>query len=172
MADTSNSSMPSFDSLMHLLDDTNLASFQAPNISAKNSIDDSLPVSAVPAELPPIEYCIIPGGTKHGNDMLTDSHGFSYTRKLPKRGASSDTVYWRCAVCNKDVKSNHLDFAQPGIGSTRKRSNLQHSVTSSHLQLKSLTKFLMNMSPKNQHQHFQPPSTLPKQQIITDNTSV
>ena len=63
--------------------------------------------------------------------MLTDSHGFSCTKKLPKRGASSDTVYWRCAVCNKDVrcpatviqggnsftrgKSNHLDSAQPGI---------------------------------------------------------
>ena len=136
MADTFDSSMPSFDTsdVSSLLDDTNLASFQVPNISAENSIDDSLPVAAVPAELSPIEYCIIPGGTKHGNDMLTDSHGFSYTRKPPKRGASSDTVYWRCAVCNKDVqcpakviqdgnsftrgRSNHLDSAQPGIANT------------------------------------------------------
>ena len=73
MADKSDPSMPSFDTsyVSSLLDGTNLASFQVPNISAENSIDDSLLVAADPAELTPIEYCIIPGGTKHGNDMLT-----------------------------------------------------------------------------------------------------
>ena len=67
-------------------------------------------------------------------EWYADSHGFSYTRKPPKRGASSNTVYWRCVVGNKDVqcpatviqdansftrgKSNHLDSAQPGIANT------------------------------------------------------
>ena len=92
-ADTSDSSMSS-------LDDVDLASFKVPDLSSGESLDDSVPHGALAAEPAPAEYCTVAKATIYGNDMLTDSEGYSYTRKSAKKGPSSASILWRCSVPN------------------------------------------------------------------------
>ena len=82
-----NSSMPSFDlshSFDNDLDDVTLGSFDIPDLSSEESIDESLPRNAVPADPPPVEYFIIPSSSICEKDKLADNLGFSYTVKQSK----------------------------------------------------------------------------------------
>ena len=81
MADTS---MPSLDDL----DSVPLPSFQVPDQPSENTIEDSLPVNGIQHETPAVQYTIVHSGSKFGNDMLTDSRGYSYSKKHMKGTAA------------------------------------------------------------------------------------
>ena len=44
----------------------------------EDSVDESLPIGAIAADPPPVEYKVIPASSARGGDKLTDSLGFSY----------------------------------------------------------------------------------------------
>ena len=92
MAETSNTSMPS-------IDDLSLPFFNVPSVPVEDSIADSLPLNATSHEPPELEYHLIPGASKFGKDILTDSSGFSYTIKQMK-GTVLGVTNWRCTKCN------------------------------------------------------------------------
>ena len=70
-------SMPSLDDL----DSVPLPSFQVPDQPSENTIEDSLPVNGIQHETPAVQYTIVHGGSKFGNDMLTDSRGYSSSNR-------------------------------------------------------------------------------------------
>ena len=92
MAETSGTSMPSFD-------DLSLPSLNVPSVPVEGSIADSLAVNATSHEPPELEYHLIPGASKFGKDILTDSRHFSYTMKQMK-GTVLDVPNWRCTKQN------------------------------------------------------------------------
>ena len=126
IAETSDISMPSFDEL-------SLPSFNVSSVPVEDSIADSLPVNATSHEPPELEYHLIPGASKFGKDILTDSRGFSYTIKQMK-GTALGVTNWRCTKCNPQQvnctatvwqegifipgKSHHTCTAEPGITNT------------------------------------------------------
>ena len=127
IAETSDTSIPSFD-------DLSLPSFNVPSVPVEDSIADNLPVNATSHEPPELEYHLIPGASKFGKDILTDSRGFSYTIKQMK-GTALDVTNWRCTKCNPQKvnctatvqqegnifipgKSHHTCTAEPGITNT------------------------------------------------------
>ena len=138
MAKTSDTSMPSFD-------DFSLPSFNVPSVPVEDSIADSLPVNATSYELPELEYHLIPGASKFGKDILTDSRGFSYTIKQMK-GTVLGVTNWRCTKCNLQRSTALQQFgkkatfssqakattpvqqsqASPTAFSSRRKSSLQH----------------------------------------------
>ena len=119
MADSSDSSMPSFDDL-----DVSLPSFDTPDMPAEESIDDSLPLNAMPHTAPTTEYTIVPNATKFGFPMLTDNRGYSYTKKQNSETAAGITN-WRCtkrnpgkANCHATVRQEGNNFSFNGAGHT------------------------------------------------------
>ena len=127
MAETSDTSMPSFD-------DISLPSFSVPSVPVEDSTADSLPINATSHEPPELEYHLIPGASKFGKDILTDSRGFSYTMKQMK-GTALGVTNWRCTKCNPPKvnctatvwqegnifipgKSHHTCTAKAGITNT------------------------------------------------------
>ena len=96
MAETSDTSMPSFD-------DLSLPSFNVPSAPVEDSIADSLPVNATSHEPPELEYHLIPGASKFGKDILTDSRGFSYTMKWMK-GTGLQSAYTSDNATHKYIK--------------------------------------------------------------------
>ena len=105
-ADTSDSSMPS-------LDDVDLASSEVLDLLSEESLDDSVPHGTLATVTAPFEYCIVSKATMHENDMLIDSKGYSYIRKLAKKGSSRTSVLWRCSVHNKSHEC-HATVTQKG----------------------------------------------------------
>ena len=97
-----NSLMPSF-SLSHSfdsdLDDVTVGSFDVPDLSCDELIDESLPINAVAAELPQVEHFIMPSFSMHEKNKLVNNLGFSYTVKWPKGNIS----HWRCAIHNSKI---------------------------------------------------------------------
>ena len=78
-------SVPSFDSnLLGSTDsemDASLPPVEMLNYSIEESINDSLPLHALPANHPQPEYTVIPTASYHQGDKLTDNLGFYYTMK-------------------------------------------------------------------------------------------
>ena len=112
-ADTSNFSMPSFNSANSSdsdIDDVTLPSFNVPEYSMENSIDESLPTGAIAADPPPVEYKVIPASSERGHDKLTDSLGFSYGVKK----SNGKRTLWQCSIHNDHVYC-HATVHQEGI---------------------------------------------------------
>ena len=177
MADTS---MPSLDDL----DSVPLPSFQVPDQPSENTIEDSLPVNGILHETPAVQYTIVHSGSKFGNDMLTDSRGYSYSEKHMK-GIAAGVRNWqctKCSICKAKVcwegnstfifnGPDHLCTAQPGIATTLcikqqiKSTALQNIFTSAA----EITKSYGKISPVNLPLPFLHPSTSPG--LLTDTTS-
>ena len=73
--------MPLFDGTIisedSILDEETLTSFAVPNISAKDSIDDSLLINATPSSPPQVEYNILHKGSFMVVIFPIDNLGFS-----------------------------------------------------------------------------------------------
>ena len=72
--------MPSFCTDVDINEWT-LASFNQPDFSTEESIDDSLPHDAIAADQPQVNYFIIPALSNHSTDKLADNLGFSHAIK-------------------------------------------------------------------------------------------
>ena len=101
----SDTSMPSLDSNIPDSSDSemdaSLSPVEMPNLSIEKSINDSLPLHALPANHPQPEYTIFPAASYCQGDKLTDNLGFSYTVKAGLWGGT--VTHWRCSICNRHV---------------------------------------------------------------------
>ena len=140
-----------------------LASFEVPDLLSEESLDDSILQSALAADPAPVDYCIVPKATICGNVMLTDSEGYSYTRKIVKKGSSNTSVLSRCSFHNKSFTPakqmliRKMTYLFQNVISTqyppklgivkalciKKKLNLLHVLTSLHLQLKLQRRYWM-----------------------------
>ena len=89
---------------------------------AETSLDDEALPTTILADTP-VTYRIVSGGTRKGSSLLTDSLGFTYTKKQE----SSVSVKWICSYCGKrcyaivsqqigtmNFKSGHHQNTHPG----------------------------------------------------------
>ena len=69
------------------------------NVLEESSLSDAVPQDHDDVSLhAAVTYNIVKQGSGKSRDVLTDSHGYSYTRKPLKTDKRS---YWRCVVRNK-----------------------------------------------------------------------